>query len=70
MATNDLKDQPEHVRMAEFYKLWDAHKRAGNFDVSQEAADNLAALCSVTAPKVKIKTYEPPPPPPKRMVRG
>ncbi len=62
MVTNDLKNQPEHVRMAEFYKLWDAHKRAGNFDVSQESADRLAALCHVAAPKVKRPIYTPAPP--------
>ena len=56
MASNDIKDQPEHVRMAEFYKLWEAHKRAGNFEVSQDSADRLAALCHVTAPKLKRAT--------------
>jgi hypothetical protein len=59
MATDDIANQPEHVRMAEFYKLWEAHKRAGQFEVSQEAADRLAALCHVTAPKLKRATPGP-----------
>lgn len=53
MSSDNIKDLPEHVRMGEFYKLWEAHKRAGNFPVTQEEADRLAALCNVTAPRIK-----------------
>jgi hypothetical protein len=53
MVSDDLKNQPEHVRMGEFYKLWEAHKRAGDFEVSQKSADRLAAMCNVKAPKVE-----------------
>lgn len=51
----DIKNQPVHVRMAEYFKLWEQLKRAGDFHVSQENADLLASLCGVPAPCVRTE---------------
>ncbi|MRG92814.1 hypothetical protein [Polyangium spumosum] len=55
MASDEIKNLPLHERMAHFYKLWEMHKRAGDFEVTQEATDRLAAMCNVPAPRVKVR---------------
>lgn len=51
-VSDEIKNQPAHVRMAEFYKLWKMHRQSDDFKPTQENADLLAALCGVTAPRV------------------
>lgn len=53
MKSEDIKALPDYLRLEWFFKLWDMQKKAGDFVVSQEAADTLAAFCNVTAPRVK-----------------
>jgi hypothetical protein len=50
--SDEIKNQPVHVRMAEFYKLWKLHRQSGDFKVTQENADLIANLCNVPAPRV------------------
>ncbi|MDI1429619.1 hypothetical protein [Polyangium sorediatum] len=55
MRYEEIKNMPEHERMRVFFELWETYKRAKDFEVTQEAADRLAAMCNVTAPRVKVR---------------